>query len=104
MTIEAIHNYYEELVHERIIETDEYQSGEMDQDHLEDIACIALNQLPTKYVRHSVDLIFYMSQQERNDMYVAVNNAIRNAIDTASHSRKESADKKTGHKKKKKSP
>lgn len=84
MSIDDIHNYYEVLVQERIIETEEYQSGKMDQDFLEDVACIALNQLPTKYVRYSVDLIFYMSQQERNDMHVAVDNAIRNAIDTVS--------------------
>ncbi|MCK4950632.1 MAG: late competence development ComFB family protein [Gammaproteobacteria bacterium] len=93
MTIDAIHNYYEGLVQERIIETDEYQSGNMDQDFFEDVACITLNQLPAKYVRHSVDLIFYMPQKERNDMYVAVDIAIKSALDTISKRGNGSEDK-----------
>lgn len=84
MGIDAIHNYYENLVQERIAETDEYRNGNMNEDFLEDIACVALNQLPAKYVRHSVDLIFYMSQQERNDMYVNVDKAIKTAIEMVS--------------------
>lgn len=95
MTIDAINNYYEELVQERIIKTDEYQNGNMDQDFFEDIACVALNQLPAKYVRHSVDLIFYMPQEERNDMYVAVDIAIKNAIETLNNRRNGPKDKKT---------
>ena len=83
MTIDTIHNYYETLVEEQITETDEYQNGEMDQDLLEDIACLSLNQLPTKYVRYSVDLIFYMSQTERNEMHTAVDKALRSAIKIA---------------------
>lgn len=84
MGIDAIHNYYESLVQERIAETNEYKNGNMDEDFLEDLACVALNQLPAKYVRHSVDLIFYMSQQERNNMYVNVDKAIRKAIEMVS--------------------
>lgn len=93
MTIDTIHNYYEMLVQERIIETNEYQNGEMNQDFFEDVACVALNQLPAKYVRHSVDLIFYMTQQERNDMYVAVDKAIRNSIETINLRTQDPADK-----------
>lgn len=84
MGIDAIHNYYENLVQERVAETDEYKNGDMDEDFLEDVACVALNHLPAKYVRHSVDLIFYMSQQERNEMYVNVDIAIRKAIEMVS--------------------
>ena len=81
MSISSIHNYYETLVQERIAETDEYKNGNMNEDILGDVACVALNDLPSKYVRHSVDLIFYMSQQERNEMYVNVDKAVKKAIE-----------------------
>lgn len=93
MAIDAIHNYYESLVQERIAETDEYKNDKMDEDFLEDVACVALNQLPPKYVRYSVDLIFYMSTQERDEIYVNVDEAIRKAIETVSNNKNVPADK-----------
>lgn len=93
MAIDAIHNYYESLVQERIAETDEYKNDKMDEDFLEDVACVALNQLPPKYVRYSVDLIFYMSTQERDEIYVNVDEAIRKAIETVSNNKNVPIDK-----------
>lgn len=93
MAIDAIHNYYESLVQERIAETDEYKNDKMDEDFLEDVACVALNQLPPKYVRYSVDLIFYMSTQERDEIYVNVDEAIRKAIETVSNNKNVPVDK-----------
>jgi len=33
---------------------------------LADVACVALNRLPARYVRHDVDLVFYLTEHERN--------------------------------------
>jgi hypothetical protein len=34
---------------------------------LADVACVALNRLPTRYIRHEVDFVFYLSERERAD-------------------------------------
>ena len=34
---------------------------------LADVACVALNRLPPRYMRHEVDFAFYLSDRERLD-------------------------------------
>ena len=36
-------------------------------DLLADVACVALNRLPPRYIRHEVDFAFYLSERERGD-------------------------------------
>ena len=38
-----------------------------DDDLLADVACVALNRLPPRYIRHQVDLAFHMTEKERQD-------------------------------------
>lgn len=79
MKFEDLHNYYEHLVIQHIMET-LVQPGETpDRDFLEDVACVALNQLPARYVRHQVDLAFYMPEQERQEMLAAVQSVVEYA-------------------------
>lgn len=80
MTFEAITNYYENPVFERITKELGVIHSD-DPDFLADIACVALNSLPPRYIRHSVDMAFYMSSQERELMEANIDNAIRDAID-----------------------
>lgn len=81
MAFESIHNYYEQLVMEQLLTlTDTELQGESD-DFLSDIACVALNQLPPRYVRHNVDTAFYMTQEERQAMDQEVDKAVKKAID-----------------------
>ena len=79
MNFEQIHNYYEQLVLRHILETLVRPGEQPDEDYLEDVACIALNQLPARYVRHEVDLVFYMPAQERLQMQEAVQHAVESA-------------------------
>ncbi|RUO28952.1 competence protein ComFB [Aliidiomarina sedimenti] len=69
-----IHNYYEKLVVEHI------DALELDKRHdssfLADLCCMVLNQLPSRYIRHEVDMEFYLSDQERQDMQNKVERAI----------------------------
>lgn len=73
---DTIDNLYEKLVADAI---DETRRPEDDEDFLADVMCVALNHLPSKYYRHSVDMVFYMAEGEmdamKKDSLVAVRNA-----------------------------
>lgn len=79
MNFEQLHNYYEHLVLNYITENLTNPVEKRDADFLEDVACVALNQLPARYVRHHVDLAFYMPQQERLEMEQSVQRAVETA-------------------------
>ena len=34
---------------------------------LADVACVALNRMPPRYIRHEVDFVFYLSERERGE-------------------------------------
>lgn len=34
---------------------------------LADVACVALNRMAPRYIRHEVDFVFYLSERERGD-------------------------------------
>jgi len=78
MPFSAIDNYYEKLVFRQILET---IPEPQDESFLDDVACVALNHLPAKYVRHEVDMAFYMTIEERAKIENSVTVAVKNAID-----------------------
>jgi len=72
---EQVHNYYEHAVFEAVARL----SGsypEFDSGMLADVACMALNRLPARYVRHDVDMMFYLSEQERASIEEALHDAL----------------------------
>ena len=79
---EACHNYYEHLVYEHIHETLMDSGKRHDPQFLEDVACVALNQLPARYVREDVDTGFFLSEGELERMEILVNDAVQHAIET----------------------
>ena len=84
MSFENVHNYYERLVREEIQRVATKKPLDVDEATIEDIGCVALNQLPPRYVRHDVDLVFYLSSKERQEMSEAVTRAVADAIDLVS--------------------
>lgn len=80
MGFETIHNYYERLVSSAVQDQLARLKRVTDQDVIDDITCVALNQLPARYVRHTVDLVFYMTADEQAHINGAVNEAVRTAI------------------------
>ena len=80
MSFEAITNYYEKPVFERLTAEvgDVYRD---DPDTLADIACVALNSLPPRYIRHQVDMAFYISSAAREHMEKTIEEAVQDAID-----------------------
>ena len=73
------HNFYEKIVHERILAKIGKKS--VNNDYLEDVCCVALNHLPPRYIRFEVDMIFYLSPVERLEIEDKVDLAIEQAVD-----------------------
>lgn len=69
-----IHNYYEQLILERVtlLKLEETKSV----DYIADLCCLALNQVPPRYIRYEVDMAFYLPQSERQQMEMNVEHAI----------------------------
>jgi len=74
-----IHNYYEKLVmqHFALSKFDE----KYDEDFIADLTCVVLNQLPTRYIRHEVDMAFYLPASERFEMETKVKKAMSKSIE-----------------------
>lgn len=62
---DAIDNFYERLVLDAIDAT--RQEGDTT-DYLTDVMCVALNRLPNRYYRHSIDMMFYLADEELKTM------------------------------------
>lgn len=85
MAFDNIHNYYEKMVLQHILET----TGKSEVDNfIEDVACVALNQLPPRYVRHDVDMAFYLTVEERVKMESLIEKAVTHSIEYVSSHRK----------------
>jgi hypothetical protein len=76
---DQIQNYYENKVVDAINRVAQPKGYNLEQ--LTDLACLALNNLPTRYYRHEVDLAFYMSAQEHQEIKEKVEKAVLYAID-----------------------
>lgn len=75
-----IHNYYERLVLQEVFnQSNRVQAG--DRDFLADVSCVALNRLPPRYIRHDVDMTFFMSPQDMQEVEDKVRHAVSAAID-----------------------
>jgi hypothetical protein len=78
MSIEAdIKNFYEDMVVYEIIRQSD-ALGLIPEDY-DDVACVALNKLPPRYYRHSVDIVFYMSESEADEIQAKVVSAVSEA-------------------------
>ena len=77
--VDFLHNYYERLVVQEVYD----QSGRVqqgDRDFLADVACVALNRLPPRYIRHDVDMTFFMSPQDMAEIESKVSKAVSDAL------------------------
>lgn len=72
---EQVHNYYEHLVFEAVTRRAQAHP-EFTPDMLADVACVALNRLPTRYVRHDVDTVFYLTDQERQAIALSLDEVL----------------------------
>lgn len=85
-----INNYYEQVVAREIHRQLDVRPKESSLDFMADVACVALNRLPPKYYRYEVDMAFYMSPNELNEVDDRVSQSVQEAIAfVEGHSRSE---------------
>lgn len=77
---DSIHNYYERLVYDEVLRLASASAKPVDPRLLPDIACVALNRLPPRYIRHAVDFSFYLTDDEREDQRRRVVDAVAQAF------------------------
>jgi Late competence development protein ComFB len=81
MDIASIHNFHEKAVFAAVLDQAQaFPHLLANDDTLADIACVALNRLPPRYIRHEVDLAFYQTEHERTETERAVIEAVEFAL------------------------
>lgn len=75
INFEQVHNYFERLVFEDVARMSEAHP-QFTADMLSDVACVALNRLPARYVRHDVDMMFYLTEHERHAIEQSMHEAL----------------------------
>lgn len=75
---DSIHNYYEQMVIDQILRSSD--RAVTDTDFLADVACVALNRLPPRYVRHDVDMTFFLTPAELDTMVDKVVHSVNDAL------------------------
>ncbi len=64
----SVRNSNERAVFEAVVAgASAYPGLVHDPDLLADVACVALNRLQPRYIRHQVDFAFYLTEKERNE-------------------------------------
>lgn len=75
---DSVHNYYERFVFEQLLRASDRAA--VDANYFADVACVALNHLPPRYVRFDVDMSFFLSPQEMDEMADKVALAVNQAL------------------------
>jgi hypothetical protein len=78
MQFDTVHNFFERHVINEII--DNYKNNDLDEEQLADMACIALNLIPPRYIRHDIDMSFYMTPGEYDEIEMKVKLAVQKAF------------------------
>jgi hypothetical protein len=76
----SLYNHHEREVFGAVLASaPDYPELAISNDVLCDVACVALNRLPPRYIRHEVDFSFYLTEHER----LEIDNAIMEAVSYA---------------------
>ncbi|MDP2378878.1 MAG: late competence development ComFB family protein [Pseudohongiella sp.] len=79
--MEGISKDYESLVFFCIQKKLKDRPEARDEEYIADVACVALNRLPARYIRHIVDTRFFESEDDIVKSDIAVDNATSFAIE-----------------------
>ena len=72
-----VRNHHERAVYEAVqAHSERYPAMAGRAELMADVACVALNRLPPRYIRHEVDFVFYLSDRERLDNERQLNEAV----------------------------
>jgi len=80
MDFSSVHNTHEKAIFNAVFAAGpRYPAVADDVELLADVACVALNRMPPHYIRHSADLAFFSTENERQ----AVRRKIEESVDFA---------------------
>ena len=79
MNFASLYNYYEHLVFEYISKNLVQKYPEQDEDFFLDVACYSLTRLPARYIRHEIDMIYYLAPGENEDMQKRIEQTVNDA-------------------------
>jgi len=77
----SIRNHHEQAVFDAVLAQRNVYPAVAADELLADVACVALNRLPARYIRHSVDFLFYLTERERAELEKAVQAAVKHAFE-----------------------
>jgi predicted nucleic acid-binding protein len=76
----SLYNHHEREVFAAVAEIAPQFPAVSSNDLLVDVACVALNRLPPRYIRHEVDFSFYLTEHERLEIDAAISEAVTYAF------------------------
>ena len=77
---ELVHNHHERAVFAAVRDASKRYPQIGDKGMLADVACVALNRLPPRYIRHDVDFAFFQTDRERTESERAIAEAVEFAF------------------------
>ena len=78
----SIYNHHERVIYQAVVDyAPNFPAVANDDNLLVDVACVALNRLPPRYIRHEVDFVFYLTDRERQEIDVAIKEAVGYAFE-----------------------
>lgn len=81
MDFTSIHNYYEHLVIDYLQAEIIPKQPNKSTDFFLDVACYSLTKLPARYMRHEIDMAFYLETAERGKMVDEVKRIVDEAVE-----------------------
>lgn len=76
-----LYNHHEREVFAAVMDAaPDYPDIAISADLLCDVACVALNRLPPRYIRHEVDFSFYLTEHERMEIDQGIVDAVAYAF------------------------
>ena len=79
MNFASLYNYYEHLVFEYISKYLVQKYPDQDEDFFLDVACYSLTRLPARYIRHEIDMIYYLAPGENEEMQERIEQTVNDA-------------------------
>ncbi len=81
LAFESIHNRHEQAVFRTVMEAAGHFPGIASrQELLVDVACVALNRLAPRYIRHESNYAYHVGERERADTELAISEAVEFAF------------------------
>jgi len=79
MHFASLYNYYEHLVFDFINQRLMKDYVDQGEDFFLDVACYSLTRLPSRYIRHEIDMIYYLAPGEQELMEQKVEQTVEEA-------------------------